>query len=172
MTKPKPPKLRNLTPPLCEKLQQDMLAACQKVADEYGLTVLSEGIEDMDLRHSFTLGLRVGIPLSDGTVYDPDKVLFEALAEGFGLDRRGSMPVIRNRSRPSSNWVSRARSRYPFGHTHSRGSQLRQGSYFPGFLEPRKTSERALVAVPLPRSVTFSETEWRESRLTGRYARV
>ncbi len=25
--------------------------------------------------------------------------------------------------------------------------KLRQGSYFPGFLEPRKTSEKALVAV-------------------------
>src|ERR671939_2197574 len=25
--------------------------------------------------------------------------------------------------------------------------KLRQGSYFPGFLEPRKTAERALVAV-------------------------
>jgi putative transposase len=27
--------------------------------------------------------------------------------------------------------------------------KLRQGSYFPGFLEPRKTTERALVAVIL-----------------------
>ena len=41
--------------------------------------------------------------------------------------------------------------------------KLRQGSYFPGFLEPRKTSEKALVAViqgePLERH--WSERQWR-----------
>ena len=37
---------------------------------------------------------------------------------------------------------------YPFGHgSNLKVPKLRQGSYFPGFLEPRKPSEKALVAV-------------------------
>jgi putative transposase len=33
------------------------------------------------------------------------------------------------------------------GALNLRVPKLRQGSYFPGFLEPRRTSEKALVAV-------------------------
>jgi len=77
--------LRNLTPELCEKLQTQMLAACRNVADEYGLSVQDEGLKDLDLRTGFALGLRVGIPQQDGSIFEPEKAKFELLAQGYGL---------------------------------------------------------------------------------------
>lgn len=77
--------LRNLTPRLCEKLQTEMLTACQKIADGYGLSVQDDGVKDLDLRTGFAFGLRVGIPQRDGSVFEPQKAKFELLAEGFGL---------------------------------------------------------------------------------------
>lgn len=81
----KVPELRNLTPELCQKLQKEMLAACQKVADAYGLSVVDGGLQDMNLRAGFGFGVRVGIPLSDGTIFEPDKAMFELMAESYGL---------------------------------------------------------------------------------------
>jgi hypothetical protein len=50
--------------------------------------------------------------------------------------------------------------------------KLRQGSYFPGFLEPRKTSEKALVAVIQgePFSRHWSERQWRTGSAASRPA--
>ena len=42
-----------------------------------------------------------------------------------------------------STWCAQTR----LGALNLRVPKLRQGSYFPGFLEPRRTSEKALVAV-------------------------
>jgi len=39
----------------------------------------------MDLRWNFEFGVRVSIPLPDGSTLDPERILFEALAEEFGL---------------------------------------------------------------------------------------
>jgi hypothetical protein len=39
----------------------------------------------MDLRWNFEFGVRVSIPLPDGSTLDSDRILFEALAEEFGL---------------------------------------------------------------------------------------
>ena len=77
--------LRNLTPELCKKFQKEMLDACQKVADTYGLTVVDGGLRDMNLRTGFEFGVRVGIPLSDGSIFEPEKAMFEILAENYGL---------------------------------------------------------------------------------------
>lgn len=33
----------------------------------------------------FEIGFRVGIPLTDGSLFSPDKALFEVLAESFGM---------------------------------------------------------------------------------------
>ena len=85
-TNTKVPPPRNLTPPLCEKLRRDMTQACLKVAETHGLTVEGGELSDIDLRHGFDIGFRVGIPMEDGAIYSPDKALFEVLAPHFGLE--------------------------------------------------------------------------------------
>ena len=39
----------------------------------------------MDLRGTFEFGVRVSIPLPDGSTLDLERMLFEALAEEYGL---------------------------------------------------------------------------------------
>lgn len=79
----KPP--RNLTPVLCQRLQIDMLGACQEIAARHGLVVEAQDITGVDLRWGFDAAFRVSIPLPDGTALDPVRLRFEALAEAFGL---------------------------------------------------------------------------------------
>ncbi|WP_246018296.1 hypothetical protein [Pelagibacterium montanilacus] len=43
------------------------------------------GVQAMDLRWNFEFGARVSIALPDGSTMDPDRMMFEALAEEFGL---------------------------------------------------------------------------------------
>lgn len=83
-TKMSPP--RNLTPELCERLRRDMMKACLTVAETHGLTVEGGELSDIDLRHSFNIGFRVGIPMADGAIYSTDKAVFEVLAPHFGLE--------------------------------------------------------------------------------------
>lgn len=83
MPNTKPP--RNLTPVLCQRLQVDMLKACQDVAARHGLLVEAKDITGVDLRWGFDATFRVSVPLPDGTALDPQKLRFEALAEAFGL---------------------------------------------------------------------------------------
>ena len=85
-TKSKVPPPRNLTPELCEHLRRDMLKACLAVAETHGLTVEGGELSDIDLRHSFEIDFRVGIPQKDGAIYSPDKAMFEVLAPHFGLN--------------------------------------------------------------------------------------
>ena len=85
MPSTKPP--RNLTPVLCQQLQQDMLTACQDVAARHGLVVEAKEITGVDLRWGFEAAFRVSIPMADGTALDPERRRFEALAEAFGLSR-------------------------------------------------------------------------------------
>ena len=82
-TKAPPP--RNLTPELCDRLRRDMMKACLSVAETHGLTVEGGELSDIDLRHSFDISFRVGIPMADGAIYSPDKAMFEVLAPHFGL---------------------------------------------------------------------------------------
>lgn len=77
---------RNLTPELCDRLRRDMLKACLAVAETHGLTVEGGELSDIDLRHSFNIGFRVGTPMEDGAIYSPDKAMFEVLAPHFGLE--------------------------------------------------------------------------------------
>jgi len=83
MPSTKPP--RNLTPVLCQRLQEEMLKACQEVATRHGLVVEAKEITGMDLRWGFDAAFRVSIPMADGTALDPEKLRFEVLAEAFGL---------------------------------------------------------------------------------------
>ena len=77
---------RNLTPELCKRLRKEMMKACSAVAEIHGLTVEGGELSDVDLRHSFEIGFRVGIPQEDGAIYSPDKAMFEVLAPHFGLE--------------------------------------------------------------------------------------
>ncbi|MEI4264123.1 hypothetical protein [Roseovarius sp. D0-M9] len=77
---------RNLTPELCKRLRRDMMKACLTVAESHGLMVEGGELSDIDLRHSFNIGFRVGIPMADGAIYSPDKAMFEVLAPHFGLE--------------------------------------------------------------------------------------
>jgi len=76
---------RNLTPVLCQRLQREMLTACQAVAAHHGLVVEAQDITSVDLRWGFDAAFRVSIPLPDGTALDPERLSFETLAEAFGL---------------------------------------------------------------------------------------
>jgi hypothetical protein len=85
-TEAKAPPPRNLTPELCDRLRRDMMTACRAVAETHGLTVEGGDLSDIDLRHSFAISFRVGIPQEDGAIYSPDKAMFEVLAPHFGLE--------------------------------------------------------------------------------------
>ncbi|MXX99198.1 MAG: hypothetical protein F4Y67_00005 [Chloroflexi bacterium] len=77
---------RALTPQLCDRLRRDLMKACREVAETHGFTVEGGDLSDIDLRHGFGIGFRVGIPMEDGALYSPDKALFEVLAPQFGLE--------------------------------------------------------------------------------------
>lgn len=55
------------------------------MAEIHGLTVEGGDLNDIDLRHGFDIGFRVGIPMEDGALYSTDKAMFGVLAEHFGL---------------------------------------------------------------------------------------
>ena len=82
---PKVKSPRNLTPALCDRLSSDLLSACLKVAETHGLTVEGGELSDINLRHGFDIGFRVGIPTADGSLYSTEKAVFEVFAENFGL---------------------------------------------------------------------------------------
>ena len=83
MPSTKPP--RNLTPVLCQRVQAEMLKACETVAARHGLVVEPRDINGGDLRWGFDATFRVSIPLPDSSALDPERLRFEALAEAFGL---------------------------------------------------------------------------------------
>jgi len=62
-----------------------MLQACTEVADKHGLVAEGTELQAIDLRWSFQFGVRVSIPLPDGSTLDPERMIFEALAEEYGL---------------------------------------------------------------------------------------
>ena len=76
---------RNLTPGLCKAIEAEMLRACAEVAERHGLVAEGLGIQAIDLHWNFAFGVRVSIPLPDGSTLDPERMLFQALAEEFGL---------------------------------------------------------------------------------------
>lgn len=82
MTKPPP---RNLTPVLCEHLRKEMQRACEMIAIDHGLVVQAGALREVNLRHGFNFTVEVGIPLSDGTIFEPRRAIFEVLAVDYGL---------------------------------------------------------------------------------------
>ena len=56
------------------------------VAETHGLTVEGGELADIDLRHSFDIRFRVGIPMEDGSLFSHEKRVFEVLADSFGLE--------------------------------------------------------------------------------------
>ena len=64
-----------------------------------------------------------------------------------GPDRRRAARAHPASARPTATAIATARSTPGSAALQLRIPKLRQGSYFPPFLEPRKTSEKALVAV-------------------------
>jgi len=83
MTRVAPP--RNLTPGLCKVIETEMLRACAEIAARHGLAAEGLGVPSMNLRWNFEFGVRVSIPLADGSTLDPERMMFEVLAEEFGL---------------------------------------------------------------------------------------
>ncbi len=79
------PPPRHLTPGLCKAVEAEMIAACAQIARRHGLAAESLGVDSVDLRLGFAFGVRVSIPRADGSVVDPDRMMFEALADMFGL---------------------------------------------------------------------------------------
>ena len=76
---------RNLTPELCAKLREDLLEAAMDVAAKHGLVAEMGEPRDIDLRSGFELRLRLGIALPDGTLFEPERALFEVMADMCGL---------------------------------------------------------------------------------------
>jgi putative transposase len=75
------------------------------------------------------------------------------------------------RSAERLNWRNGYRDRTldaRLGTLQLRVPKLRQGSYFPAFLEPRKTSEKALVAVIQGRERRSRRDRWRVDPARGR----
>ena len=70
---------------LCQRLQAEMLKACEAVAARHGLVVEPRDITGVDLRWGFDATFRISIPQPDGSALDPDRLRFEALAEAFGF---------------------------------------------------------------------------------------
>lgn len=85
-TSSKVPPPRNLTPELCERLRRDMMKTCLTIAETHGLTIEGGELSDIDLRHSFNISFRVGIPMADGAIYSAERAMFEVLAPHFGLE--------------------------------------------------------------------------------------
>lgn len=76
---------RNLTPNQCERNHKEMLQACEEIAARHGLAIEDKGQSMLGLQWGFEAAFRVSIPLSDGSLLDPEQLRFEALAEAFGL---------------------------------------------------------------------------------------
>ena len=52
---------RNLTPALCQRLQSEMLTACQDASARHGLVVEAQEVTDLDLRWGFDAAFHVCI---------------------------------------------------------------------------------------------------------------
>ena len=61
------------------------MKACAEGAAKHGLVAEGLGMQAMDLRWNFEFRVHVSIPLPDGSTLDLERMLFETLAEEFGL---------------------------------------------------------------------------------------
>ena len=129
--KAKPP--RNLTPALCERLRRDLLAHAKgrgnRKASLWKVAIFS----DIDLRHGFDIGFRVGIPTNDILLFTEEAPL-EALAGSFGLEPSDYARSFRPEAKaPRVTAINPNRPRYP---TAPNASSMAADTSSP----PKKTS--------------------------------
>ena len=106
--------LRKLTPVLCQRLQSEMLDACQAVAGRHRLTVEAKEIMGIDLRWGLEFAFSRVHPAPDGSMLNPEKLRFETLAEAFDLssaDYGREFSTGRETSRVAG--IDPRRSKYP-----------------------------------------------------------
>lgn len=70
---------------LCDRVQKDMLKACQKVAEDHGLIIEAAGHNNADYGFYFEPVFRVSIPAPDGKAFDPESEVFKLRAKDYGL---------------------------------------------------------------------------------------
>jgi hypothetical protein len=108
------PPLRNLTPAQCEHIRVQMRDACAEIAGQHGLIADEATIWNVNLGSGFELRLQIGIALSDGTLFSPERALFEVLAQDFGLQPSDFHRIfIRNGETYRITGVNPNRPRYP-----------------------------------------------------------
>ncbi|ERP98381.1 hypothetical protein Q669_20645 [Labrenzia sp. C1B10] len=83
---PQKKRLKNLTPGICAKLQDEMRTACREIAEKHGLCFADDDLHDVNLRVGLSYTIRLGLPMEDGSLFEPDREMFEILAPQYGLD--------------------------------------------------------------------------------------
>jgi putative transposase len=73
---------------------------------------------------------------------------------GAGYGEKSPQRLVQRNGYRERDWETRA------GTVELRIPKLRKGSYFPGFLEPRRMAEKALTAVSLRVRSTISSRPW------------
>ena len=74
-----------LTPKNCALIKRQMLEACRRIITEHGLVIEEVDSWGFEPGFYFEPAFRVSIPAPDGAAYNPDKELFEVIAEEYGL---------------------------------------------------------------------------------------
>lgn len=91
-----------------------MRDACAEIAGQHGLIADEATIWNVKLGSGFELRLQIGIALSDGTLFSPERALFEVLAQDFGLQPSDFHRIfIRNGETYRITGVNPNRPRYP-----------------------------------------------------------
>ncbi len=76
---------RNLPLGLWKAFQAEMLRVCAEVTAKHSLVADRLAMRAIDLHWNFEFGVLVPIQLPDGSTLAPERMVFEALAEEYGL---------------------------------------------------------------------------------------
>ena len=77
--------ITRLTPKNCGRIHRQMLEACRKIITDHGLVIEEADWREFDPGFYFEPAFRISIPTPDGAAYNPDKEMFEVIAEEYGL---------------------------------------------------------------------------------------
>lgn len=83
---PQKQRLKHLTPEICMRLQDEMRRACRKIVEKHGLCFADDDLHDVNLRVGLSYTIRLGLPMEDGSPFEPDREMFEILAPQYELD--------------------------------------------------------------------------------------